>query len=120
MTVEVNQATGEVTAPLAGETFKLHATLPRVAALQAALGVAGFGAMYQLIQDADGRAVYHGLRTLCSSGNAAKFDVMNIGAVVGDAVAMIVAALTAGMPEPKGKKAAAGTRTSSPGRGSGK
>jgi hypothetical protein len=117
--MEVNKATGEVTSVLAGEKFTLHATLPRVAALQAALSVNGFGAMFQLIQDADVRAVYHGLRTLCASGNAAKLDAMSVGAVIGDGVALVLAALTAGMPEPDEKKAAAGTRTSSPGRDSG-
>lgn len=118
--MDVNQATGEVTTVLAGETFTLHATLPRVAALQTALEVSGFGAMFELIQQADARAVYHGLRTLCSSGNAAKLDTMSVGAVIADGVALVLAALTAGMPEPDGKKAAEGKRTSSPGRGSGK
>lgn len=120
--MQVNEATGEVTSSFSGEEFRFHATLPRVAEFQAAIGASGFAALFGLVQEGDVRAIYHGLRALCSSGNGKLFDTMLLGATLAEAGAVILAALSAGLPEPDpGKKEAAGTTvTPSPGAATGK
>lgn len=99
--MEINQATGEVTAQIGGQTFRFHATMPKMAQYQAALGVDGIQAMFRLIQEGDARAIYQGLKCLCSSRNAQAFDGMVLSKVLPDASAAIVAALTASLPEPE-------------------
>jgi hypothetical protein len=98
--MQVNQATGEVTATLAGETFRFHATLPRVAAFQSALGHGGgLTVLFMRVQEGDAAAIYHGLRTLCSSENTDRFDSLITSRVLGEAMAALLAALAAGLPE---------------------
>jgi hypothetical protein len=99
--MEVNAATGEVTVELAGKTFRLHATMPRVADYQAKLGVRGFRGIHEGLEQSDARAVYHGLRALCSSGNGEAFDGMLLTPHMAPAIAAIYKALFAGLPEAK-------------------
>lgn len=98
--MQINQATGEITADIGGQTFKFHATLPRMAEYQAALGVDGMQEMFRLIQIGDARAIYRGLKCLCSSRNGAAIDALVLSKVVTEASSAIVAALTASLPEP--------------------
>lgn len=109
--MQVNEATGEVTATLAGETFRFHATLPRVAALQAAIGEKSLSAILAGMNRQDARVIYEGLRCLCSSGNEKKLDDFAVARIIVDAGQAILAALTAGMPEsdPKNGDAAGAT-----------
>jgi hypothetical protein len=113
----VNQATGEVTDTIGGTEFRFRATMPRVADLQAQTRTAGFGELYNLVLTGDARALYHGLKSLCTSGNADKFDGMLFGRELATAQAVVLATLSAGLPESEpGKESAAGkSETKSPG-----
>ena len=100
MIMEINEATGEVTFEIAGKCYRLHATMKRMADLQAKLAVPGLSMTSLLLSQSDPRALYFGLKCLCSSGNGAEFDDMLLTphlTVVADAV---TAALNAGLPEP--------------------
>jgi len=99
--MQINKATGEVTATLGGKTFRFHATLPRMAQYQAALKVEGIQALTRLITIGDATAIYEGLKSLCSSGNSREFDGLVLSKVLTEATAAIVAALTASLPEPE-------------------
>lgn len=71
--------------------------------------------MVRMVQEGDGRAIYQGLRCL-SAGNVGAIDKMILGRVTGDAIALIMSALTAGLPETDDqKKAEPGATTPSPG-----
>jgi hypothetical protein len=97
--MQVNEATGEVTETLAGETFRFHATLPRVAALQAAIGENSLSAIFAGINRQDAKVIYEGLRCLCSSDNAAKIDDLVLGRVLTEAGQVIASTLAAGIPQ---------------------
>lgn len=101
--MKVNEATGEVTVELAGKTFRLHATMKRFADYQAALDVVGMGGMWSMLSQRDPRAIYEGMRCLCSSGNAAELDDMLLIPNLAAMADAIQAALLAGMPNDKGK-----------------
>lgn len=109
--MHTNELTGEVTFDLAGQTFRVHATAARLAEFQAALGVTGLGAMHDMIAHMDLRALFHGLRTLNSSGNADRVNDLPILAHLPTAHAAIVAAMAAGLPDPSGNVEAAGDTT---------
>lgn len=96
--MELNEATGELMVELAGTRFRLHATMPRVAQYQAALGVTGFAALERMLDTGDARAVYHGLRCLCSSGNAGAIENLHLIRHLVAAVRAIRAALLASLP----------------------
>lgn len=98
--MQVNKATGEVEAEIGGKPYRFHATLPRMAAFQAAMGVDGIAALLGLVQQSDSRAVYHGLRTLCSNGDPREFDRLVMSRVMTDACEAIVSAMVAALPEP--------------------
>jgi hypothetical protein len=99
----VDPLSGEVTVALAGTVYRFRATLPRLAAFQAALGVNGLGAVYALMKMQDARAIYHGLRCLCTSGNEGKLDEAPAAAILKDnPVAVISAVLAAGLPPMEG------------------
>lgn len=98
--MKVNEATGEVTGTLHGIEFRFKATLPRVADLQAALDVRGFLGIFRMIESADVRAVYHGLRLLCVSGNEKLFNDMILGNSIKEAAELVGRTLAVGLPEP--------------------
>lgn len=105
--MHTNDMTGEVTIDLAGKTFKLHATMPRLAEYQSRMGVVGLGALQRMIVSLDATAIYQGLRCLCTSGNEADLDTMLLTPHLEAANEAIIAALSAGLPEPSEKKAKA-------------
>lgn len=106
--IKVNAATGAVTAVLGGHTVTLHATMARVADLQAAIGVSGFGAINAMLGMQDGRAIHQGLRCLMTSDNAEAIEELHFLAHSGAAVKVIVAALNGGLPEDDEPEARAG------------
>lgn len=97
--MRVNSATGEVTIELAGKEFRLHATMRRVADLQAQLGVNTFGAIHEKLLTLDIAALRQSLISLCTSGNENEVDDLPFGAVMQPAVDGIYATLSAGLPE---------------------
>ena len=99
MTHRVNEATGEVTVDLAGETFRLKASLGRMADFQSALKKEGLQELFRALAISDQNAVLAGLRALCVSGNEAKFRDMVMPLVIADAVGALLAAMTIGMPK---------------------
>lgn len=99
MTHTVNEATGEVTVVLEGETFKLRASMGRLADFMANMNVPGFAMMHMMVAQQDPRAVYHGLRCLCTSGNEAKLKDLILGRCLLDAVPALLAAITVGLPK---------------------
>lgn len=113
----VNELTGEVTAEIGGHTFTLLATMPNVAALQAALGIPGLRALNAMIGAADPRVAYHGLKSLCISGNASSVDGLLFGKCGMDAIEAVSEALIAGMPEPDDETDDGGAaKTDTPGK----
>lgn len=102
--MQVNEATGEVTETLAGETFRFHAKLPMVAALQAAIGEKSLSGIFAGINRQDAKVIYEGLRCLCSSGNAAKVDDLVLGRVLAEAGKVIATTLAAGIPQDDSSK----------------
>ena len=99
MSVTTNEATGEVTVQLADRTFKLRATMPRVADLQSALDVNGMVSIELMLKVGDARAVYQGMKCLCASENVSALDDMLLAPHAPTAVEAILAALVAGLPE---------------------
>lgn len=99
MATTVNEATGEVTTELGGKTFRLRATMPRVAEYEAVLGVDGLDGVQKALQASKTKAVYEGLRCLCVSGNEAELDDLLLTPNLGEATAAIYKALTAGLPQ---------------------
>jgi len=97
--MHTNPVTGEVTFELAGKTYTLHATMKRVAELNARLQVPGLEMVAMMVKCRDARAIYWGLVCLCSSGNAVDFDNLLLTPHMGDAGLAISAALEAGLPE---------------------
>ena len=98
--MQVNEATGEVTFDLAGKSYRLHATMKRMADLQAKLAVPGLSMTSLLLSQSDPRALYFGLKCLCSSGNSADFDEMLLTPHIPAIADAVTAALNAGLPEP--------------------
>lgn len=103
MTPVVNAVTGAVTAEIDGQTFTFQATLSRLAAFQAALGVPGLAMTEAMIAAVDPRALAAGLAHLLVSGPAGHFDDRPIVPHASALSAALMAALTAGLPEPSGK-----------------
>lgn len=101
----VNAATGEVTIDLDGETFRLRASMGRLADLMANLAVPGLGMLQMMIERLDPRALYHGMRCLCTSGNEAKLRDMLLMPHVEAIKGALLGALIAGLPELKEKDA---------------
>lgn len=97
----INAMTGEVSIDLAGTEFRLRATMPRLADLQARLGVPGLNSIMQRVQMMDAQALYVAMRALCSSGNADRLDDMLLTPHLTTIVAAIEASLVAGLPEAK-------------------
>lgn len=101
MAVTLNPATCEVTVDLGGKSFRLHATMPRVAEFEASIGARNIKGVMEALAESRTKAVYEGLRCLCVSGNDAELDSLLFGPNVGDAVAALFKALTAGLPDPE-------------------
>lgn len=97
--MQVNEATGEVSFDLAGKSYRLHATMKRLAELQARLAVPGLTMTSLLLAQSDPRALYWGLVCLCSSGNAKDFDDMLLTPHIPDIARAITKAINAGLPE---------------------
>lgn len=96
----VNAATGEVTLEIDGEVFRIRASMARLADLMGALAVPGLGMLQLFISQVDPRALYHGMRCLCTSGNEAKLRDMLLMPHVDAIKGALLAALIAGLPEP--------------------
>lgn len=96
--MHTNPVTGEVTFELAGKTYRLHAGAKRLAEYQAAIVAPGLSSLLGMLAVQDGRALYHGLRCLCTSGNEADFDTMLILPHGEAIVEALTAAISAGMP----------------------
>ncbi len=94
-----NPVTGEVTFTLAGKEYKLLASMKRLADYQTRLAIPGLAMITVMIKCRDARAIYEGLKCLCSSGNAADFDNMLLTPHMDTASEAISAALEAGLPE---------------------
>ena len=101
MSVTTNEATGEVTAVIGGNTLRLRATMARVSDYQSALNTTGIAAIEVMLRMNDARAVYHGLRCLASPDDAQKADDLLLTPNLGEAVEAVCAALAAGLPEPE-------------------
>ena len=99
MSCVVNEVTGEVSVTVAGIAFTLHATMPKVAALQTAINVPGLRMMNMMLAANDSRMAYEGMKNLCTSGNADELETMLFPPVMGDVMEAVAAALTAGLPE---------------------
>lgn len=100
----INEMTGEVTFDLAGKPFRLRATMPRVAQLQAELGIVGLGAISVRLAAADATAIYLGLKCLCAAADdmrqaeLARLDDALLTPSLVAAQSAIMAALEAGLP----------------------
>lgn len=102
MTMEVNEATGVVTFELAGKNYKLHATMKRMAELQAKLAVPGLSMTSLLLSQSDPRAIYYGLICLCTNASSSEFDNVLLTPHLSVIAEAITAALNAGLPAPEG------------------
>jgi hypothetical protein len=91
---------GEVSVELAGVPFRFKATLARMGAFQAAAGVTGIAELFSLIDRVDQQAMHIGLKSLCSSENADKLDDLLAGPLIAAGPAILVTAITAGVPAP--------------------
>lgn len=117
MATTVNEATGEVSVELGGKTFRLRATMPRVAEFEATLGVDGLAGIQKCLQDSKTNAVYQGLRCLCVSGNEADLEELLLTPNLGEATSAIYKALTAGLPQEPARgnaRATTATKTRAP------
>lgn len=107
--IVTNPMTGEVSFKLGSADMRVHATMPRLAEFQAAMGVQGLGALMRAVTVSDAKALYLGLRSLCSSDNAEVADTMLLAPHLQLLTEAITAALTAGLPEVSpGKRKAKG------------
>lgn len=107
--IVTNPMTGEVSFKLGGTDMRVHATMPRLAEFQAAMGVQGLGALMRAVTVSDAKALYLGLRSLCTSGNASVADTMLLAPHLQLLTEAITAALMAGLPEASpGKQQAEG------------
>ncbi len=97
--MKTNEATGEVTAEFADGPLKLHALMPRVAALQSALNVTGLRGIEMMLRQADARAIYHGVKCLCDPSDAPRAETLQFGTEMTQAAEAILAAIAAGMPK---------------------
>ncbi len=100
MSHTINEATGEVTVILGGETIRLKASFGRMADLQTAIGKKGLQAIFADLGISDMNAVRAGLACL-GKVSAAKLDDMNIGPNLATAISALLAAITLGMPRPE-------------------
>lgn len=98
--MHTNPVSGEVTFELAGKSYTLHATMKRVAELNARLAVPGLEMVAMMVKCLDARAIYWGLVCLCVTPNVGDFDKMLLTPHMKDAAAAISAALEAGLPDP--------------------
>lgn len=94
-----NPVTGEVTFDFGGNEYVLKASAKRLAEFQAAIVAPGFPSLLGMIASRDARAIYHGLRCLCKSGNPGQFDDLNLIPHYDAICDAIISALTAGLPE---------------------
>lgn len=97
----VNALTGEVTLEIDGETFKLRASMGRLSDLMAVLDKPGLTMLQFMMIQMDPRALYHGMRCLCTSGNEAKLRDMLLLPHLEPITGALTAALAAGLPEVK-------------------
>lgn len=95
----LNAATGEVTIELDGETFKLRASMGRLADFSASLAVPGLAMMQKRIEWLDPGTLYNGMRYLCTSGNEAKLRDMLLMPHLEAIKGALLGALVAGLPE---------------------
>jgi hypothetical protein len=116
----VNELTGEVTAEIGGKTFRLHATIERMAALEAELGVPNVAAIARALQDVKASAIRTTLRNFCTSGNSEAFSGMAFGRVALPAIEACMTAINAAMPEPDAKNVEAPMTRKRRGRDTGK
>lgn len=116
--MQVNNLTGEVTATIAGKTFRFHATMKRLAAFEAAIDVVGLKAMQEKLNQQEIGATHRGLKALCSSDNGDELDDILLLPHINEVTAVLMRTLSAGLPErPAGNRRAAGAKeTPSPGR----
>lgn len=103
----VNEMTGEVTFDLSGKEFRIRATMARLADYQSKVGVVGLQTLSVMVSGLDARAIYLGLKCLCTSDNADTLDDMLLTPYLELANEAIVKALSAGLPEASSKKAPA-------------
>lgn len=101
--MQVNAATGEVTAEIGGTTFRLFASLEGMGGVEAALGVDNALAVIEALQRIDVKAIAAAMDAFCVSGNAALLRKMPFGRVAPQAVAALIVAIAAAMPEPDGR-----------------
>lgn len=99
MSATVNIATGEVTQTIAGKEYKFKASMGRMAEFQSRLAVPGLGVTMIMLRETDPRAIFFGLKCLCTSGNASDFDDMVLTPHMGDAKEALIMALSAGIPD---------------------
>lgn len=99
--MRVNEATGEVMFELAGKEYRLHATMKRMADLQAKLAVPGLSMTSLMLTQNDPRAIYYGLRCLCTNAPSTEFDNLLLTPHIATVSSAVIAALNAGLPEPE-------------------
>ena len=95
----VNPATGEVTQTIADKEYKFKASMMRMAEYQSRLAVPGLGMVTMMIRGMDPRAIFFGLKCLCTSGNEADFDDMLLTSHMKEAQEALTEALNAGLPK---------------------
>lgn len=107
--VVTNEMTGEVSFKLGDTDMKLHATMLRLAEFQGHMGIQGLGALMRTVTVSDARALYFGVKCLCTSGNADVIDKMLLSPHIAVLTEALTAALMAGLPPAKeGKPKAKG------------
>jgi hypothetical protein len=127
MSVSINEATGEVTAVMQGQTFRFHGTNRRLGDLERVLGVTGLPGIYEKLSLQSAPINTLILTTLCCSGHKAEdFDDLVYGLVRETAMRAILATLMGALPpieEDEGKRGngrAARVTAASPGGATGK
>lgn len=95
----LNAATGEVTQTIAGNEYKFKASMSKMAEFQSRLAVPGLGVTMLMLRETDPRAIFFGLKCLCTSGNAEDFDDMVLTKIMGEAKEALIMALGAGIPD---------------------
>lgn len=99
MSATLNVVTGEVTQTIAGKEYKFKASMSRMAEFQSRLAVPGLGVTMIMLRESDPRAIFFGLKCLCTSGNGSDFDELVLTSHMGDAKEALTMALTAGLPD---------------------
>ena len=100
MSVTINQATGEVTAEMLGETIRFHGTNERMAEMERVLGITGLQAVYEKLALQSAPINVKILATLCSSGHKeADFNAMPFGLLRETVTNTIISTITGALPE---------------------